>query len=269
MLPIIQVGPLAVQAPGLALLAGLWLGLSLAEKEAERLGRAAPGAGAGRLTGEAIYQLALVGLAAGLIGARLAYALRFPAAYRADPLGLLALTPVTLSRAEGLLAAGAAMALFGARRKLPLRPTLDALAPAAAMVGVALALAHLASGDAFGLPTTVPWRIHLWDDYRHPTQVYELLGALAALGVWWRQSRQAPGAPHAPGWGQRFLSVAALSAAARILVEGFRGDSLLLASGLREAQVWAWLILAGSLWGLARWRPARLEDEAPARAPAP
>ena len=37
MFPILHLGPLAVQVPGLILLIGLWVGLSLSEKEAQRL----------------------------------------------------------------------------------------------------------------------------------------------------------------------------------------------------------------------------------------
>jgi hypothetical protein len=36
MFPILQIGPLAIQVPGLIILAGLWLGLSLAERRAKK-----------------------------------------------------------------------------------------------------------------------------------------------------------------------------------------------------------------------------------------
>ena len=38
MLPTLQLGPLALQVPGLVLLAGLWLGLTLSERRARRIG---------------------------------------------------------------------------------------------------------------------------------------------------------------------------------------------------------------------------------------
>jgi prolipoprotein diacylglyceryltransferase len=268
-LPILQLGPLAIQAPGLVLLLGLWVGLSLAEKQARRLGPAAaePGAPAPRLTPDALYNLSLVGLLSGVVAARLAYALRFTAAYRADPLGLLALTPATLAPVEGVLAGLLAMLVYGARRRLPLGPTLDALAPALAVLGVALGLAHLASGDAFGAPTSVPWRIYLWDDYRHPTQIYEVLGACLILGVWWSRTRSRPSAvanPPPGGSGRHFVWVVLLSALARLFVEAFRGDSALTVYGLRLAQLYAWLILAACLYALSRL-PA--SPSAPAAAP--
>lgn len=245
MFPILQIGPLAIQVPGLALLAGLWLALRLAEREADRL-RARLGPAAGTLSGEALYGVTLAGLVAGIIGARLAYVLRYLDAYLADPLGIVALNAATLAQSEGVLIGLAAAVIWGARGRLPLWPTLDALAPGVAAMGAAIALAHVASGDAFGAPTTVPWRIWLWDEYRHPSQVYELLAALGILGaaLWLGRRPEAAGGA---GSGARFLIVAALTAGARLFLEGFRGDSVLLAGGVRAAQVWAWLALAACL----------------------
>src|SRR4030067_240163 len=61
----------------------------------------------------------------------------------------------------------------GPRQRLPLRPTLDALAPGLAAFLVALGVAHFLSGDAFGAPAyrpddqvPLPWAIHLWGEYR-------------------------------------------------------------------------------------------------------
>jgi phosphatidylglycerol:prolipoprotein diacylglycerol transferase len=261
MLPIVQVGPLAVQVPGLVLLLGLWLGLLLAEREARRwvqgpgrvaldeppAGRRAPSRAG--LTPDTLYNLALAGLVAALAGARLAYAARYAAAYAADPLGLLSPNPNTLVLPEGLALGLLAAVVYGARHRLPLRPTLDALAPAVAAMAIALALAHLASGDAFGAPTSLPWAIYLWDEYRHPSQVYELIAALGVLGAWRVSGRF----ERVPGSGRRFLWVVALLAAARVFLEAFRGDSLLMFGTLRAAQVWGLLALGGSLALMPRW----------------
>ena len=237
MFPILQIGPLAIQVPGLALLIGVWVGLSLAETEATRL----------QMDADAVYRVAFVGLIAGLIGARLAYAAQYLSSYAADPLGLFALNAATLAPSEGILVGLAAAVLYGARRKLRLRTTLDALAPAFAVMAVAVALANLSSGDAFGAAARLPWSIYLWDEYRHPSQVYELIAALGVLGVWWRQrGRSSVG-------GFSFLLVVALSAAARVFLEAFRGDSFVIAGGLRAAQVWGIVVLAACLGMMNRW----------------
>ena len=240
MMPFVRLGPFLLQLPGLALLAGLWLGSSLTERQAERL----------RLNSSDVYNLVFYSLIAGVVGARLAYAARFMAAYQSNPLGLLALTPATLSVSEGVLAGLVVAVLFGWRRRLPLRPTLDALAPGVAALLVGLAGAHLFSGSAFGAPARLPWSIYLWNEYRHPTQVYEIVAAVGVLLVAWRQPLRAP------GQGLNFVLVIALTAAARVLLEGLRGDSVLIAGGFRAAQVEALLVLGFCVWLMERWSPA-------------
>lgn len=234
MFPILQLGPLAIQTPGLMLLLGLWLGLSLAEREAKRLDQDA----------DAIYNLAFTGIIAGLAGARLSYVARYPAAYAADPLSLISPNPSTLSAFEGFLIALLGMWIYMQRRKMNLRFTLDSYAPMVAVMAIAIAFAHLASGDAFGAPAKLAWSIYLWEEYRHPSQVYELVAALATLLVWWRLPRA--------GGGVTFWIVVALLAAAALFLEAFRGDSLLFLS-LRVNQLWALIILAGSLIMMREW----------------
>lgn len=251
MLPFLPLGPFLLQMPGLALLAGIWFGSSLAEKEAARI---SPASGAVQLTPATIYNLIFLGLIAGVVGARLAYAVQFASAYWANPLSLLALTPATLAVEPGMIIGVAATAWYGRRKGLPLRPSLDALAPGLAAFLVALGVSHFLSGDAFGAAayradghTPLPWAIYLWSDYRHPSQVYETLLALAVLGVALRR----PFGDN--GRGLNFLTVVALSAAARIFLEAFRGDSVIWLGGFRAAQVIGLAGLAGALWAMRSW----------------
>ena len=243
MLPFIRFGPFLLQAPGLAWLAGLWLGSTLAEREAHRL----------ELDPAAVSNLIFIGLVAGLAGARLAYAARYLSAYLANPVSLLALTPATLLPDVGLVVGLGVAAWYGHRRGLPLRPTLDAVAPGVSVFLVAFGLAHLLSGDAFGAPARLPWSIYLWDDYRHPSQIYEMIAAALIFVVAWQRPLGQPGT------GLNFLLVVALTAAARVFLEAFRGDSVIWAGGLRAAQVVGLLVLASALWGLKTWaQPAAL-----------
>jgi len=235
--PFIRLGPFLLQLPGLALLVGIWIGSSLAEKEAARL----------KLNVEAVYNLIFFGLVTGIVGARLAYAARYLSAYLANPLGLLALTPATLSPNAGLVIGLAVAALFGWRKKLPLRPTLDALAPGLAAFMVTLGVAHIMSGDAFGAPAQLPWSIYLWDDYRHPSQIYETIATLVVFAVAWKRPLDQPVD------GINFLLVVALSVAARVLLEAFRGDSVIWPGGFRAAQVVGLLVLAAALWLMKAW----------------
>lgn len=242
MLPFLRLGPILLQLPGLALLAGVWIGSYLSDKEAARL----------KLKPGAISNLIFYALVAGIVGARLGYAVRFLSTYLANPLALLAFTPATLSPSAGMVTGVAVAVLLGRRKRLPLRPTLDALAPALAAFLVGSGMANILSGDAFGSPTGVPWAIYLWDENRHPSQIYETLAALLVFAVEWKQPLGRPGA------GVNFLLVVALSAAARVFLEAFRGDSLIWAGGFRAAQVIGLVVLAASWRLMQAWNQPSL-----------
>lgn len=57
MLPYLRLGPFLLQTSGLALLLGVWIGLSFSEKEARRLG----------IKPDIVYNLVFYGLVSGLI----------------------------------------------------------------------------------------------------------------------------------------------------------------------------------------------------------
>ena len=233
MLPTISLGPLAIPLAPLLVLVGIWLGLLAAERSALRLG----------LKSDHIDSLVLISLVSGLVGARLAYVLRFPQAFIASPLSLLSRETGLLDPWGGVLVGVIAGLAYAQRRSLPFWPTLDALTSGLAVFAVALGFSHLASGASFGSPTTAPWGILLWGERRQPVQVYEIILAAAILTFILR---------YGPRFSQRvpgltFLSFIALTALARLFLEAFRGDSVLLPGGFRSAQVIAWLILALSL----------------------
>ena len=113
MFPVFQIGSLAIPVPGLALLLGLWVALWLAasRKEAKRL----------KLNPDALYTLMFTGLVAALIGARLAYVVRYWNTYAGDPLGVFSLNTAALAPTDGILIGLAAAFIYGVRRRLPLR----------------------------------------------------------------------------------------------------------------------------------------------------
>lgn len=240
MLPVLQLGPLALPVPGLVLLLGLWLGLLLAERNAYRTG----------ISSNHLYNLVFIALITGLLGARLAYVLQYPQAFLADPLSVISRNTSLLDPLGGSLAAILAGLVYGQRKRLPFWSTLDALTPFLASIAVALGLSHLASGSAFGRATELPWGIELWGETRHPSQVYETISAALILAaIWPGKGLLRPSQP-----GVYFLGFLALSAASRLFLEVFRGDSVLFAGGFRSAQILAWMILSLSLWGISKRR---------------
>ena len=247
MLPILQIGPLAIQTPGLVILIGVWAGLTLAERFA----------GNHKINPDKIYNLTLAGLIAGVLGARLVYAARYSAAFSADPTSLFSLNPGLLDPLGGIAAGMIAALIYGQRTHLPFWRTGDALTPALAVASIALGLSQLAAGSAFGAQTEVPWGIELWGAKRHPTQIYNTLSAGLILIALWPGRRYLARLSETPG--TIFLTFTALSACARLVIEGFRGDSAILPNGIRVAQIAAWLVLAACLWALAR--PGRAPSE--------
>ena len=234
MLPILHIGPLAIQLPGLLLLLGLWLGLSLAEKHAPSRG----------VRANQIYSLTGLAIVAGLLGARLAYIIRYFSIFTQTPASAFSLNPELLDPTGALLGVGFVGWMFIHRNKLNPWSLLDTLAPTLAVLAIAIALSNLSSGKGFGAPTQMPWAIFLWGQWRHPTQIYELIAAGISLGIFWpsRQhfQRAIPGI-----YG---LSLLAVTAGWRLFLEAFRADSVTVTGGFRLAQLTAWVILALSLW---------------------
>ena len=237
MFPYLRLGPFILPMASLALLVGLWSGLAFIEREATRL----------KINASTLSNLIFYSLLTGLIGARLGYALEFPAVYLSRPLSLLSLTPTTLSPSAGLVVGLIAFAIFVQRKQLPVQVTVDSIAPGLALFMVFVAIAHILSGDAYGVPTRVPWAIRLWNEYRHPSQFYETFIGLTIFLVIRERF------PRPEGAGLNFLLTVALSSASRVFLEAFRGDSVFWPGGFREAQVIALITLGISFYWMRKW----------------
>jgi prolipoprotein diacylglyceryltransferase len=234
MFPILQLGPLALQLPGLFLLAGAWVGSWLIDRAAPKQ----------RISAGILNNLVFLSLLAGILGARLWYAVRYIDVYLSEPLSLFTLNPTTLAPMEGA-ATGLLFALiYGQRKELPLWPTLDALTPAFAAMSIAFGFAHLSSGDAFGAATDLPWGIELWGASRHPAQVYEIVAGVLILALVLRlgSERLVPGVT--------FLGWLALIAGSRLFLEAFRGDSMIMLGSIRTAQIVGLVLLMAAMLGL-------------------
>lgn len=232
MFPILHIGPLAVQAAGLFVLASIYIGMILTEKRAARSG----------LKSASLDNLILLALFGFLAGGRIFFALTHLDSFRASPLDIFSVNPSLFDLAGGF-AAGLIVALvYGQRKGLALWPTLDALTPFFATVMVGLGLSHLADGSAFGRETSLPWGIELHGAVRHPSQVYEIAAALFILNLIGLRKPL-------PAAGAQFLAFIAWTAGAHLFLEAFRGDSTLVFGGLRLGQILAWTVLASALFG--------------------
>ena len=243
MLPTLQLGPVTLPLAPLLLIASFWIGIGVTARAGKRFG----------LSEDTILNAGFLGVVGGLLGGRVWYVLEYLPYYQ-DRLGeMVSLNPNTLAPLEGVLTGLVVAVIYFQRKRVPGAALLDALAPGMAVFAAGLSLANLTSGAAYGEPANLPWSIYLWDAQRHPTQLYDFVLGIGILWVTWRLLRSAQAS------GRVFGVSVALLAAARLLTEGFRGDSALLAGGWRTMQV-VWLgALVLALIGLA-WLDTRRQS---------
>lgn len=213
------------------ILVALWVGLALAEKRAVRH----------QISSDALNSLVYYSLFGYILGGRILYAVANFSVFTRSPLSLFSINLDLFDPLGGLAAATLTGVLYGSRQKLRLWRTLDALTPLFAVTAIGISLAHLAAGTAFGTTTDLPWALELWNAQRHPTQIYGLIAAvLIFINLWLVQRSATPGV--------HFLTFATLTAAARLFLEAFRGDSTLIIGGIRLPQVLAWAVLVAAFF---------------------
>jgi len=209
------------------LLLATWIGLNLAEKRTERYG----------ISKDDLNNITYYGLIAFVIGGRLSFVLQNLPAFIKSPLGIISINPDIFDPIGAMAVAIITAVIYGQRRSLLFWNALDALTPYFAILSIGIGLSHLAAGTAFGKETDLAWGIDLWNATRHPTQIYETLASLLIFGLVWFQKQN-------PRPGILFLTYAALTAAAQLFIQAFRGDSALIFNGFRQEQVIAWVVLA-------------------------
>lgn len=237
MMPNLNFGGFTVQTYALLLIIAVWAGLSLAARQARRLD----------LDDNLVYNLGFYALLATLLGARLVYVASHWSAYQGSLLSALSATPTALAWSEGALIGGLVAVVYWSRRRLPVDVTLDAIAPGLALALAIVRLGAFLDGSALGEPTTLPWGVHLWDQVRHPVQLYEAAALLVILVLLLRRKERGFG-------GETFVLFVALYAGSRLFLEAFRADAPLLAGGVRAVQVVALAAMLGAVWYLYRRR---------------
>jgi phosphatidylglycerol---prolipoprotein diacylglyceryl transferase len=247
MLPVLQIGPLALPTYSLSLLLAVWAALAAGAWAARRLG----------LAGDHIYNAGLYGLFAAVVTARMAHVAAFWSVYRSQPLEMVGFNARAFIWWPGLLAALVVVGWYIRRHRLPWVTVADAGA-LGALIGISVAClgAFLAGGGQEGAPTGLPWGISTWDVPRHPFQLYWSLATLAAAAsvalVLTRQKR--PGAAA--------LTVLVACGGIALLIEPARVDSLTTLGGLRVVQL---LGLAAALIALTCLRRRSEGPQAPHR----
>jgi phosphatidylglycerol---prolipoprotein diacylglyceryl transferase len=167
------------------------------------------------LSPEKLWNAGLVILLSAFILSRLLIILANPFRFFIYP--LLVLTLPSLN-ATGVLLTLVATVIYLRLKHLPLLDTLDAWSPCATLTWAFLALGHFAEGSDAGLPTKLPWGLHIPPDRTplHPVALYAAITAALLTIVLLRQlsRRQHPG--------DTFALALATSGAAQFLLTFFR-----------------------------------------------
>ncbi len=234
MYPLLELGPLRLSSGGLLLIIAVLIGTWLFERHARQRG--------GEQLAELARRCASVALLGALVGARLWYGMFSWDVYGRSP-GLFLVFRIGDFAWPGALAGGALAGYLWCRHfGVSAVELADAAVLALPIAQVVASIGLLLSGEALGAPTVLPWAVYLSGVARHPTQLYFAAAALVsrALLAWGARSAARPGMLTAFYLGCQGIAM--------LLIEALRVDSLVVAGGIRVAQVSGLLLLLAALW---------------------
>lgn len=216
-----EVRGFTVHTYGVLLAAAYLLGLQLAVWRARRAG----------LDPARVLDLGIAVIFAAIVGAKLLLVVVEWRAIAAEPREI-----VTVLRSGGVFYGGLLLAvpvaLWSVRRHhLPTWTIGDLAAPGLALAHAVGRLGCLMAGCCFGRPTDLPWAVRFTSTYAadavgvplgvplHPTQLYEAGAEIAIFAVLLGTERRGRVYP-----GRTFWTYVLLYAAARFVIEFYRGD---------------------------------------------
>ncbi len=201
----------------------------------------------------------------GIMGARLFHILEYPHQFLHDPMGMI-LTRGGFSIYGGLLVGAVAGMVYVKKKRLPVLPMLDAMAPALALgYGIGRVGCQISGDGDWGIPADLslkPEWLPQWfwsQTYDnniagiviespgvYPTPVYEVFAAFAIFGFLWllRGSRHRAG--------HVFFMYLIFSGFARLLIEKIRINSQyeLLGMQFTQAEFISTVLIIGGLYGV-------------------
>lgn len=186
----------------------------------------------------------MVTIVAAILGARIYYVIFELPYYIQHPDEIIAIWHGGLAVHGGLLAGVASIYLGCRHYKISFWQFTDIMAPFMILGQAIGRWGNFFNQEAYGYevdPAAVPWAMWIDGAYRHPTFLYESCWDLLVFFVLLWLARQA--------WvrrGEIALGYLMLYSMGRVVVEGFRTDSLMLGP-LRVAQVMSLVLFVGAL----------------------
>ena len=237
------IGDLSLHYYGMLIALGVLLGVFLAMKRESRLG----------LAKDTTIDLALVGVPAALVGARLYYVAFSWDFYKDDLWKILSVREGGMAIYGGVLAALLAGWIFSRVRKVPFASLADLAAPSLALGQAVGRWGNFVNQEAYGYAVTdpalcrFPIAVFIEADGRWHLATFFYESAWCFLIVAFILLMERKGKLRRPG--DAFLWYLFLYGVERAVVEGLRTDSLMLGP-VRVSQLLAALLALGSLTAL-------------------
>lgn len=231
----ISIGPIKIYWYGIIIALAMLIGISLATKEAKKLG----------LEEDTMVDMALWAIPIGFIGARLYYVLFKWDYYIQNPSEIIAIWNGGIAIYGGLIAGGLAVYWFARRKKMTLTLLLDILAPSVLLAQSIGRWGNFINQEAHGgavsrqfletlyLPEFIIEQMNINGTYYHPTFLYESLWSLLGfiLLIILRNQKDLLRR------GEVALSYVIWYSFGRFFIEGMRTDSLWIGDIMRVSQI--------------------------------
>ena len=227
MFPILNIGPLAIQTPGLLIIFGIYISIIVVEKQSKRY----------LLNPNDVSNLIFLYLISTIIIGRFSYIFQFPSIFIENPLSIFSISPSLFDFTSGLILALLVVLIFIQKKKLPLQRILDSLSLPLLIFLIFVFLALFASGNFYGKPSSLAWSISLWGTSRHPLQMYYIIGLIPviALNINLSKRKLIPG--------QLFFRTVFYLAILVVFLDYFNGNPNNLIFKVNILQVIAWLVM--------------------------
>ncbi len=273
---LVRIGSITIRYYGLMYVIAITLGFILFTREVRRR-RLTTGIGdrLRPLSTDDLLDLLLWTVPAAIIGARIYYVAFQWGYYGAHPLDTIKIWQGGLAIHGGVIGGALAVYLYSRAKRVSFWGLTDSLAPSLILGQAIGRIGNLMNGDAYGLPTKLPWGIHFPPQSpagmaypgqaTHPSMIYEMILDATIFAYLWRIRKN--------GYREGFTTAMyfILYSVARSIVSFTRGDSLWLGP-IRAAHVIGaiFILLFGALiWWRHLYRRATPETAPPDRTAAP
>lgn len=242
---LVRLGPLTIRYYGLMYVIAISLGFYLLAREVRRKGITK---GDAPLTLDDLIDLLLWTVPMAIVGARIYY-VAFQWDYYSRHLpDVVKIWQGGLAIHGGVIAGAATVYLFCRIKRIKFWALTDALAPSLILGQAIGRIGNLMNGDAYGIPTSLPWGIHFPPDSpagmaypgqaTHPSMIYEMILNLMIFAYLWGIRKKG----YKDGFSTAMYFI--LYSIARSIVSFTRGDSLWLGP-IRAAHVISAVFILG------------------------